>query len=86
MLKPFRSAARTCWRALSPRMPGPARRLLKAVLRPGVPPDETLTPDDLCLQLGAILRELRRLHVRLEDLETRLGELQTVRGGDRNAA
>jgi hypothetical protein len=86
MLKPFRSAARTCWRALSPRMPGPVRRLLKAALRPGVPQEETLAPDDLCLQLDAILRELRRLHVRLEELETRLGELQPVRDGDRNAA
>jgi hypothetical protein len=67
-------------------MPGTVRRLLKAVLRPGVPPDETLTPDDLGLQLGAILRELRRLHVRLEELETRLGEMQPVRDRDRNAA
>jgi hypothetical protein len=86
MLKPFRSAARTCWRALSPRIPGRVRHLLRAALRPGAPPDETLTPDDLCLQLDAILRELRRLHVRLEEWEARLGESQPVRGGDRGAA
>lgn len=65
---------RRCWRVLEPVVPAPLGTILKSAVKPLVRRPTDLRPDDLRLQLDAILRELRRLHMRLEELqETRTG-------------
>jgi hypothetical protein len=47
----------------------PFKNVARVVLRPfRRPPPCDIQPDDLSRQLDAILRELRRLHVRVEEL------------------
>jgi len=61
-----------CWRLLKALMPQRLRARLrnpwKTALKRLQRRPAAVRPDELSLQLDAILRELRRLHVRLEEL------------------
>jgi hypothetical protein len=61
-----------CWRLLTGLMPQRLRARLrnpwKAALKRLQVRPAAVRPDELSLQLDAILRELRRLHARLEEL------------------
>jgi hypothetical protein len=70
-----------CWRLLTAWLPRPAERRLKAavkgVLRAfGRKGPNPLHPDDLGRQLDAVLRELRRLHARLEEMQEAMEALR----------
>jgi len=53
-----------------PYLPGPVVRRLRAVVRAalGHPRPTVVPPDEVRLLLDGILREMRRLHARLEEL------------------
>lgn len=62
-----------CWRVAEKWLPTAIRpgfkKVMGVILRPfRRPPPSDIQSDDLQRQLDAILRELRRLHVRLEEL------------------
>ena len=58
-----------CWRRLAPWLPERLRAIVRAAL--GASP---MPPHTLALQLDAMLRELRRLHARIDDLQAALEE------------
>jgi hypothetical protein len=58
------SVLRRCWQRLAPWLPGRLRKILRAALAVSTKPPYTLE-----LQLDAILRELRRLHARIDALQ-----------------
>jgi hypothetical protein len=69
-----------CWRLLTNWLPRPAEKGLKsafkAALRPfGWKEPNPFPEEDLGLRLDAVLRELRRLHVRLEEMQQTMDDL-----------
>jgi hypothetical protein len=73
------SLLKWCWRLVGPYLPGVLVKRVRLFARAalglppsvGVLPPRVGVPDDVGLQLDAILRELRRLHLRLDELEAR---------------
>jgi hypothetical protein len=85
-----------CWRVVERWLPAFVRpgfkKVMGVILRPFRPrPPSDIHPDDLQCQLDAILREMRRLHVRLEELQEatrqpRNALARPARGEDQQAA